>query len=140
MQPMQMERAQVLKSFTLKFQQSNKCLWGNKRGRTKKEKHQELQDQDLLCFPHLEGRWIGGNVDLDLLSLFTQRHEIIMGGIEREKAFARSTMVGERGENRWGKLGSNGEEDPLIVDPKNCPLGPFLRIPGTTGRHPVVLN
>ena len=24
------------KSFTLKFQQSNKCLWGNKRGRTKK--------------------------------------------------------------------------------------------------------
>ena len=34
MQQMQMARAQVLKSFTLKFQQSNKCLWGNKRGRT----------------------------------------------------------------------------------------------------------
>ena len=26
----------VLKFFTLKFQQSNKCLWGNKRGRTKR--------------------------------------------------------------------------------------------------------
>ena len=38
-------------------------------GRTNEEKHQELQDQDLLGFPHLEGRWIGGNVDLDLLSL-----------------------------------------------------------------------
>ena len=29
-------RTQVLKSFTLKFPQSNKCLWGNKRGRTKR--------------------------------------------------------------------------------------------------------
>ena len=28
-----------------------------------------LQDLDLLGSPHLEGRWIGGNVDLDLLSL-----------------------------------------------------------------------
>ena len=81
MQPMQMARAQVLKSFTLKFQQSNKCLWGNKRGRTKEEKHQELQDQDLLGFPHLEGRWIGGNVDLDLLSLFPQRYARIIGAI-----------------------------------------------------------
>ena len=35
MQLMQMARAQVLKSFTLKFQQGNKCLWGNRRGRTK---------------------------------------------------------------------------------------------------------
>ena len=74
---------EVLKSFTLKFQQSNKCLWGNKRGRTMEEKHQELQDQDLLGSPHLEERWIGGNVDLDLLSLFPQRYARIMGGIER---------------------------------------------------------
>ena len=81
MQPMQMERAQVLKSFTLKFQQSKKCLWGNKRGRTKEEKHQELQEQDLLGFPHLEGRWIGENVDLDLLSLFPRRYARIIGGI-----------------------------------------------------------
>ena len=36
MHQMQKARAQVLKSFTLKFQQSNKCLWGNKRGRTKR--------------------------------------------------------------------------------------------------------
>ena len=55
MQQNAMARTQeVLKSFTLKFQQSNKCLWGNKRGRTKEEKHQKLQDQDLLGFPHLE--------------------------------------------------------------------------------------
>ena len=31
--------------------------------------HQELQDLDPLGSPHLEERWIGGNVDLDLLSL-----------------------------------------------------------------------
>ena len=36
MHQMQKARAQVLKSFILKFQLSNKCLWGNKRGRTKR--------------------------------------------------------------------------------------------------------
>src|SRR5664279_109393 len=97
--PNAMARAQVLKSFTLKFQQSNKCLWGNKRGRTKEENHKELQDLDPLGSPHLEERWIGGNVDLDLLSLFPQRYARIMGGIERGASFPRSTMVGERGEN-----------------------------------------
>ena len=64
---------EVFKSFTLKFQQSNKCLWGNKRGTTMVEKHKELQDQDLLGSPHLEERWIGGNVDLDLLSRSEER-------------------------------------------------------------------
>ena len=41
--PNAMARAQVLKSFTLKFQQSNKCLWGNKRGRTTKKSTNESQ-------------------------------------------------------------------------------------------------
>ena len=36
----------VLKSFTPKFQQSYKSLWGNKRGRTMEEMHKELQDLD----------------------------------------------------------------------------------------------
>ena len=47
------------------------------------EKHQELQDQDLLGSPHLEERWIGGNVDLDLLSQISQEVARIIGGIER---------------------------------------------------------
>ena len=109
----------MLKSFTLKFQQSNKCLWGNKRGRTKEEKHQELQDQDLLGFPHLEGRWIGGNVDLDLLSLFPQRYARIMGGIERGASFPRSTMVGERGKFVLGKsLLQMGKKGALYRSPR----------------------
>ena len=93
---MQMARAQVLKSFTLKFQQSNKCLWGNKRGRTKEENHQELQDQDPICSPHLEERLIGGNVDLDLLSIFPQEWARIMGGIKRNNKLFNSKNGGER--------------------------------------------
>jgi hypothetical protein len=57
-----------------------------------------------LCSPHLEERWISGNMDLDLLSLYHQRYERIMGGIERETSFPRSTMEGrERGENKLTK-------------------------------------
>jgi hypothetical protein len=56
-------------------------LWRDIRGRTKKI-HKELQDLDLLCSPHLEERWIGGNIDLDLLSLFPQKDTRIMGGKE----------------------------------------------------------
>jgi hypothetical protein len=61
-------------------------LWRDMRGRTK-DIHKELQDLDPLCSPHLEERLIGGNIDLDLLSLFPQRYARIVGGIEREASF-----------------------------------------------------
>jgi hypothetical protein len=86
-------------------------LWRDMRGRTK-EIHKELQDLDSIGSPHLEERWIGGNIDLDLLSLFPQRYARIMGGIERGASFPRSTMVGERererGENELPALGEEG--------------------------------
>jgi hypothetical protein len=73
-------------------------LWRYKRGRTK-EIHKELQDLGPLCSPQLDERWIGGNIDVDLLSLFPQRFARIMGGIERGACFPRSTMERrERGE------------------------------------------
>jgi hypothetical protein len=50
------------------------------RGRTK-EINKELQDLDSLCSPYLEERWIGENIDLDLLSLFPKKYARIMGGI-----------------------------------------------------------
>jgi hypothetical protein len=53
------------------------------RGRTK-EIHKELQDLDSLCSPHLEERWIGGNIDLDLLSLFPQKYTRTMREMEEE--------------------------------------------------------
>jgi hypothetical protein len=70
-------------------------LWRDMRGRTK-EIYKELQDLDPKMFPHIEERLIDGNIDLDLLSLFTQRYARIMGGIERWASFLRSTMVRER--------------------------------------------
>jgi hypothetical protein len=45
---------------------------------------QKLQDPDSLCSPHLEERWIGGNIDLDLLAIFSQKYARIMGGMEEE--------------------------------------------------------
>ena len=67
------------------------------RGRIK-EIHKELQDLDPMGSPHKEEKVIGGNIDLDLLSLFPQRYARIMGGIERCASFPRSTMEGERNE------------------------------------------
>jgi hypothetical protein len=73
-------------------------LWRDMRGRTK-EIHKELQDLDPMSSPHKEEKVVGGNIDLDLLSLFPQRYARIMGGIERCASFPRSTMEGERREN-----------------------------------------
>jgi hypothetical protein len=56
-------------------------LFRDMRGRTK-EIHKELKDLDPLCSPHLEERWIGGNIYLDLLSLFPKKYARIIGGME----------------------------------------------------------
>ena len=105
----------MLKSFTLKFQLSNKCFGGNERGRTKRRTTKELQELDPLGSPHLEEGLIGGKVDLNLLSLFPQRYARIMGGIERGEGFARSTMVGESEKNvQQEPLKRFGEEGGLI--------------------------
>jgi hypothetical protein len=74
-------------------------LWRDMRGRTKEEIHKELQDLDPMGSPHKEDKVIGGNIDLDLLSLFPQRYARIMGGIEIWASFPRSTMEEEIGEN-----------------------------------------
>jgi hypothetical protein len=44
--------------------------------------HKELQDLDRIGFPHKEEKVIGGNVDLDLLSIFPQKDVRIMGGMK----------------------------------------------------------
>ena len=60
----------------------------------------EPQDLDPISSPHLEERLIGGNVDLDLLSLFPQKYARSMGGIKGEsKLFSRSTMEEREGKN-----------------------------------------
>ena len=47
------------------------------------EEHEELPDLDSRGSPHIEEKVIGGNIDLDLLSLFPQELARIIGGIER---------------------------------------------------------
>jgi hypothetical protein len=70
-------------------------LWRDTRGRTK-EIHKEIQDLDPLCSPHLEERWIRGNIDLDLLSLFPRKYARIMGGIEEGGQALKVNNGGER--------------------------------------------
>jgi hypothetical protein len=43
---------------------------------------------------------IGGNIDLDHLSLFSQRYARIMRGIERRISFPRSTVEGRERERQ----------------------------------------
>jgi hypothetical protein len=49
--------------------------------------------------PHKEEKVIGGNIDLDLLSLFPQRYARIMRGIERRASFPRSKWRKREEEN-----------------------------------------
>jgi hypothetical protein len=59
-------------------------LCGNKRGRTKNNNTKFLQD--LMGSPNNEKDLIGGDVDLDLLSIFTQVGTRIMEGLGRREA------------------------------------------------------
>ena len=93
----------VLKSFSPKFHQSYKSLWGNKRGRTKEENNQwKPQDLDPLCSPYTKEIWIGENVDLDLFSLFPQKDARFIGGRGSRASFGRSTM-GEKTSSKDGE-------------------------------------
>jgi hypothetical protein len=58
-------------------------LWRDMRGRIRMKSTNELQDLDPNGSPHLEEKLIGGNIDLDLLSIFPQEDARIIGGIER---------------------------------------------------------
>jgi hypothetical protein len=71
----------------------------DERKNTRRE-HKELQYLYPQGSPHLEEKMIGGNIDLDLLSLFPQKESRIIGGIESWQA--------PRGQQWWGK---NLQED-----------------------------
>jgi hypothetical protein len=71
-------------------------LWRDMRGRTREEIHKELRDLDPIGSPHKEEKVIGGNVDLDLLSLFPQKDARIMGGMGRKGKLFKVNNGGER--------------------------------------------
>jgi hypothetical protein len=64
--------------------------------KNKEEIHKELQDLDPIDFPHIEEIMIGGNVDLDILSLFPQKDARIMGGMGRKGKLFKVNNGGER--------------------------------------------
>jgi len=71
------------------------------------------KDLDPKCSPHLEEKSIGGNTDLNLLSLFSQKVATTIGEIERKPSLRRSTMEGDNSSRSWQKgSGLFGEETP----------------------------
>jgi hypothetical protein len=69
--------------------------------KNKEEIHKELQDLDPIGSPHLEEKVIGGNIDLDLLSLFPQKDARKMGGKEEGGQAFKINNGGERSQKMW---------------------------------------
>jgi hypothetical protein len=64
--------------------------------KNKEEIHKELQDLDPIGSPHLEEKVIGGNEDLDRLSLFPQEDARNMGAMEEVGQAIKINNGGER--------------------------------------------
>ena len=95
--------------------------------RKNKEKHQELQNLDLLGSPHLEEEWIGEMVDLDLLSCFPKNEQESLegsGGIELSK---KCNNGGEREKKSQKVRSPLGTKAPLNRCPEKLAVG--LRFP-----------
>ena len=88
------------------------------------------QDLDPLCSPYTKEIWIGGNVDLDLLSNFLQEYARIMGGMGRNGKLFNINNGGERvGRDKI----QGGRRLPLNNPPQILPLETFSRRAGCTG-------
>jgi hypothetical protein len=112
-------------------------LWRDMRGRTKEEIHKELKDLDPIGFPHLEEKVIGGNVDLDLLSLFPQkdaRFKINNGGERSPKTWL--AQGGRRIIYKWVKnwplKDARDDDRPKVWQRRN--VGRMVRRVQTVGR------
>ena len=106
------QNAQVLQSQIPP--KSTNAYGGRREEEQRRTQQMELQELDRKGSPHLEERWIGGNVDLDLLSLFPQRYARIMGGIERERqALQGQQWWGRDRKTFWAKLGNHWGRGPL---------------------------
>ena len=62
---------------------------------------------------------MGGNVDLDLLSLFPQKYARFIGGIEGGQAFQGQQWWEREGKTCFLGWGTIGEEGPLNRSPKS---------------------
>ena len=78
---------------------------GRREEEQRRTQQMELQDLDRKGSPHLEERWIGGNIDLDLLSLFPKKYARFMGGIERTQIFGGQQWRRRENTKNWEPLG-----------------------------------
>ena len=73
---------------------------GRREEEQRRTQQMKLQDQDLLGSPHLEEEWIGGNIDVDLLSLSLKYMQESWEGLRGRQAFPNVNNGGERGKKR----------------------------------------
>ena len=89
--------------------------------RKNKEKHQEIQNLDLLGSPHLEEEWIGGMVDL--LSCFPKNGQESLEGSGGIK-LSRCAILEERESNGFKRLADHwGRKPPLNRSLRNLAVG-----------------
>jgi hypothetical protein len=96
--------------------------------------HKELQDLDPIGSPHLEEKVIGGNVDLDLFSLFPQKDARNMGAKEEGGQAFKINNGGERSPKTW--LAQGGIRGIYRWGKYGCwkqPVGQFGRKSGAAG-------
>ena len=109
---------------------ATKAYGGIREEEQKRKSTKEPQDLDPICSPHLEERLIGGNVDLDLLSLFPQKDARIMGGRGRNGKLFKDNNGGER----IGRVVRTKEEEGSYLKlSQNPAVGVFSRTADTTG-------
>ena len=112
---------------------ATKAYGGIREEEQKRKTTKEPQDLDPICSPHLEERLIGGNVDLDLLSLFPQKDARIMGGRERKGKLNKDNNGGERVEELVREEAKGRRREKFKLLSRIQPLGAFSRTAGTTG-------
>jgi hypothetical protein len=71
---------------------SNPTKATNAMERYERKNKKEIQDLHPLCSPHLEQRWIGENIDLDLLSLSLKDMQESWEELREGQAFQGPTM------------------------------------------------
>jgi hypothetical protein len=91
-----MTRTQVLKSFSLKSYQKTNAMKRYEK-KNKQGESQRIPRSRSNRFAHLEEIMIGGNVYLDLLSIFPQIDSTSMGGKQSRESFFKVNNGGERG-------------------------------------------
>ena len=70
--------------------------------------NKRLQDLDPKSFPHLEEKWIGGSVDLDLLSQILKNGQESWGESRERASSSKATMEEREWKNSLAQGGRRG--------------------------------